>query len=304
MKRKQRLPMTLSQLQVLIAVAEYSSFSEAALQLEMSQSAVSNAIATLETELGVVLVLRGRHGAHLTPVGERIVTHAQQMMQLQDEIVKEANQAKGVRGGYVRITSFRSMTTHLLPGVIAQFRQQYPEVSLNIIERFDNGMIEEDLRKGRSDVGFIDIPTSDEFECWRLFQDEYVVLLPAAFELKGSQLDWEQLSTCPLIMAIEGDRHDQEVMAHCLNHGISPRVAFHVGADSSIVSLVAQGLGITIIPRLSAEPIPPEVQICSLPVPLFRTIWVTALANSLLPPAVFAFLEMLKAYIPSFSRRC
>lgn len=109
MKRKRQSQMKLSQLQVLIAVAEHNSFSEAALQLEMSQSAVSNAIATLEADLGVVLFSRGRHGAHLTPVGERVVAHARQMMQLQEEIIKEANLARSLQGGQVRITSFHSV---------------------------------------------------------------------------------------------------------------------------------------------------------------------------------------------------
>ena len=117
--------MTLSQLQVWIAVAEYNSFSEAALQLDMSQSAVSNAIATLEADLGVVLSSRGRHGANLTPVGKRVVALARQMMQLQEEILKEANLARSLRGGEVRITSFRGITTHILPEVMAPFGQRF-----------------------------------------------------------------------------------------------------------------------------------------------------------------------------------
>lgn len=294
MKRKRPSRMTLSQLQVLIAVAEYYSFSEAALQLEMSQSAVSNAIATLESDLGIVLFSRGRHGAHPTPVGERMVVHAQQMMQIQQEMLQEANQAKGLRGGQVRITSFRSVTTHILPSVIARFRQRFPEISLSILERLDDANIEEDLRKGRADVGFVDRLITNEFEAWELLQDEYVVLLPTSFQPKGADLSWEQLSTYPLIMAAEGDKHDEAVYAHCAAFGVSIHVAYHVGSDSSITSMVAQGLGATIMPRLPAEPIPPDVQVYSLPVPLFRTIWTATLANALLPPSVFAFLETLR----------
>lgn len=62
--------MKLSQLRILVAVADRENFSEAALDLEMSQSAVSHAIATLEDHLGVILFLRGRHGDRLTPVGK------------------------------------------------------------------------------------------------------------------------------------------------------------------------------------------------------------------------------------------
>ena len=92
----------LSQLQVLIAVAEGGSFSEAALRLQISQSAVSYAIATLEEDLGVVLFSRGRYGAHLTPVGEQIVDRARQIIYLMEDITKQAELAKGLRGGSVR----------------------------------------------------------------------------------------------------------------------------------------------------------------------------------------------------------
>jgi DNA-binding transcriptional LysR family regulator len=72
------------------------------------------------------------------------------------------------------------------------------------------------------------------------------------------------------------------------------KVAYEMDTDSAIVTLVAQGLGATILPRLAAQPIPPGVQAYSLPVPLFRRIGVAVLAEALHVPAVFAFLDVLK----------
>jgi DNA-binding transcriptional LysR family regulator len=97
----------LSYLHALIAIADSGSFSEAALRLQLSQSAVSYAIATLENELGVVLLSRGRQGAHLTPVGEQIVDRARRITHLLDDVVKQANLSKGLEGGYVRIRYHR-----------------------------------------------------------------------------------------------------------------------------------------------------------------------------------------------------
>lgn len=294
MKRKRLSQIKLSHLQVLLTVAACRSFSEAALQLEMSQSAVSNAIATLEADLGVILFSRGRYGALLTPVGERIIAHAQQMVHLQDEILKEAQLARSLQGGQVRITSFRSVTTHILPGVIAQFHRRFPDVSVTILEHFDDDSIEEDLRKGRADLGFVEHEMAEEFKTWKLLQDEYVVLLPSSFQ-QVSDLSWEQLGTYPLVMASTGDGCDAQVYAHCLAFGKTLQTTYQVRADSSIISMVAQGLGATIIPRLAAEPIPAGVQVFSLPVPLYRTIYVATLAEALHVPAVFAFLELVLA---------
>ena len=284
----------LSQLQVLIAVADCGSFSEAALQIQMSQSAISYAIATLEEELGVVLFSRGRYGAILTPVGEQIVDYARQITYLMENIVKQANLAKGLNGGRVRISSFRSAATHILPEVIAKFCRRYPAIAVSIAEYDDRPDVEDDLRKGRADLGITYLPTSGEFETWKLLQDQFVVLFPPDFQLKASNLGWEELTTYPLIMAPDGDGCDAMVYAHCSKYGISLQATYKVRSDSTIVSMVAQGVGAAISPRLAAEPIPPGVQVYSLPVPLYRSISVAILADALLTPAAFTFLDLLK----------
>jgi DNA-binding transcriptional LysR family regulator len=103
----------LSQLRTLVAVVEHGNLSEAALHLEISQSAVSHAIATLEEELGVSLLARGRNGAHLTPAGEGVIGYAQQVLQLLEKMVDEANSHKGIQGGQVRVAAFQSAAAHL-----------------------------------------------------------------------------------------------------------------------------------------------------------------------------------------------
>jgi DNA-binding transcriptional LysR family regulator len=285
----------LSQLRILLAVAKSGSFSEAALQLEMSQSAVSNAIASLEATLGIELFCRGRHGAFPTPVGTQMIAHAHQMQDILTAMMRDAHSARSLHGGQVRVSSFRSVSTHVLPSLIAQFYQQYPQIPVSVLEHFDDFSIAEDLRKGRADIGFVERTLSDEFETWDILRDEYVVLLPphvGKVEKVGVSLSWEQLSTYPLIMGPE--EFDRHIYAHCALYGKALQVAYYLKEDSTIVSMVAQGLGATIIPRLAAEPIPASVQVCNLPVPLFRMIRVAVLANALQIPAVFAFLDLIK----------
>lgn len=89
--------MKISQLRAVVAVAERGNFSEAALELQLTQPAVSHAIATLEEELGILLFARGRHGAALTPAGERILHHIRQVMQHLEMMQQEANLHKGLR---------------------------------------------------------------------------------------------------------------------------------------------------------------------------------------------------------------
>ncbi|MEP0888915.1 LysR family transcriptional regulator [Leptolyngbya sp. PL-A3] len=287
-------PLKLSQLQVLIAVADSGSFSEAALRLQVSQSAVSYAIATLEDDLGVVLLSRGRYGAHVTPVGQQVVERARQVMYLMNDIVNQANLAKGLDGGQLRISAFRSAATHILPDVIAQFCQRYPAIAIRIAEYDDRPDVETDLRQGRADIGITYLPTGSEFETWELMRDEFVVLLPPGFELTNRRLDWSDVTRYPLIMAPDGDGCDAMVYAHCAHHGISLEATYKIRSDATIVNMVARGIGAAISPRLAAEPIPADVKVYSLPVPLSRMISVATLSDALLTPAAYAFLDLLK----------
>ncbi|MEM9449932.1 MAG: LysR family transcriptional regulator [Cyanobacteria bacterium P01_E01_bin.6] len=304
----------LSHLQALIAIADAGSFSEAALQLQLSQSAISYAIATLEEDLGVVLLSRGRHGAHLTPVGEQIVDRARRITHLLDDVVKQANLSKGLEGGYVRISSFRSAASHLLPEVIAEFCRRYPAIAVRIAEYDDGPEAEHDLRQGRVDLAITytatdggathdatpnplltnqTIPSSD-FETWNLMQDDFVVLFPPGFQGQENTIEWDDLTTYPLVMAPEGDMCDAIVYDHCAQYGFTLTPTYHVRSDATIVNMVAKGLGATISPRLATKPTPEGVHVYRLPVPLFRTIQVAILKESLLTPAAFAFLDLLK----------
>ncbi|MBD2055730.1 LysR family transcriptional regulator [Oculatella sp. FACHB-28] len=290
----------LFQLQVLIAIADCGSFSEAALQLQISQSAVSYAIASLEEDLGVVLLSRGRYGAQLTPVGEQIVDRARQVKYLLDDIFKQANLARGLSGGHVRISSFRSAATHILPDVIAEFCRLYPAIAISIADYDDRPDVEEDLRKGRADIGITYFPQSHEFKTWELMRDEIVALFPPNFKLKGTHLTWEELTAYPLIMAPDGDSCDAMMYAHCEKHGVNLRPTYQIRSDATIMNMVAKGLGIALSPKLATEPVPAGVQVYELPVPAHRIICVSVLVDALLTPAAYAFLDLLKQlYYPA-----
>lgn len=283
-----------SQLRALVAVADHKNFGLAALELELSQSTISHAIATLEEDLGVVLLTRGRHGATLTPVGEQIITEARQVLQLLGVIQQKANLIKGLQTGQVRVASVRSIATHILPQVIARFRDKFPTISVVIAEYDRYVEVEQAIREGTADIGLTVLPTTDEFEAWELFRDEYVALLPPDITGQDVPLSWEQLIDYPMIMNLRSTQHNKTIRDHLLEFNQTLHIDYEVREDSTIISMVKQGLGATVMARLSAEPIPDGVQVKSLPMPLERVIGVILLANALQTSAVFAFLDILK----------
>jgi DNA-binding transcriptional LysR family regulator len=294
MKDHGKTQMKLSQLRLLVAVVDYDTFSQAALQLDMSQSAVSHGISALEDSLGVILFSRGRHGARLTPVGESILAHARRILQEVDAIAQASEMARGLAGGQVRVASFRSIAVHVLPGAIATFKQRYPDIAVHLSEHDNYRLVEKALREGRADIGFTILPTAADLTTWKVLENEYVALFPSSFQPAGASLTWAELADYPLIMPPADRVMMQEVYGHGQAHGISLNVASEVETDTTIVNLVAQGVGATILPRLAAEPIPPQVQVFSLPDPLLRMIGVAVLSGALLTPATYALLDLLK----------
>lgn len=283
----------LAQLRALVAIADCGNFSEAAMELNLSQSTVSHAIANLEDELGVVLLQRGRHGARLTPVGERITPHARAVLAVLDTIVSEADQAKGLQGGTLRIASFRSVATHVIPGAIARLHQRYPNVAVELIEMDELHQLKQALQKGEADVAVAEVIHGDEFDSIHIFDDDYVALLPPSYSLCEASLSLEDLRQYPII----GSSHSScgvriKEHLHRLDHPVE--LAYRIRHDSSMVAMVQQGLGVAILPRLAAEPVPGDVRICTLPFALSRPIGATVLKDALHTPAVFAFLDALQ----------
>ncbi len=290
-----------SQLVALVAVAEQGSFSAAALQLGLAQSTVSHAIATLEADLGIVLLLRGRSGAVLTPLGLQICQRAKSVLELLADIKQTAQQAKELQTGRVRAATVRSVATHILPGVISRFRQLHPALTVDIAEYDRYAEVEAALHTGQADLGITLLPAAPGFQAWELFRDDFIALLPpiesvnlAEIEETGS-ITWEQLTRYSRVVNQRSIGHNALVELHLAKFGYQPPVDYAVREDSTLMSLVAKGLGAAVISRLEAEPIPAGVRIKSLPEPLERTVGVVILENAVLPRAVFAFLDVLLA---------
>lgn len=284
--------MNISQLKVLVTIGQCGTFSDAAMQLEMSQSAVSRAIASLENELNVPLFIRGRLGAKLTTVGQRVIDHAHKMLDLREAIEYEVNLEKALYNSRLRLASFRSAATHILPAKIAQFQRAYPRVEVSLDE-FDPAGVEQALRSGDADLGLLPLPRSEDFTTWEIARDEYVALLPKTNTDLPPVITWEDLSNRSFIL-LNYAECTTVVRAHWSRWQQPLNVAYSVKEDSTIVSMVAQGLGVAILPHLAARPIPETVESRSLPVPLERVIGVAILATTPPTPAVNRFLEVIK----------
>ncbi len=186
-----------------------------------------------------------------------------------------------------------------MPKIIAQFSGKLPEITVVITDYDRYAEVEQVLRQGKADVGLTSLPTTAEFETWEIFRDEFVALLPPGTLHPDMPLSWEELAKYPKILNLRSVQHNKAVRDHLLQFGQTLQVDYEVREDSTILSMVEQGLGATVMARLAAEPVPGGIQVRSLPVPLERAIGVAILADALLPREVFAFLDILREIAPT-----
>lgn len=285
----------LFQLRAFAAVAAAGSFGKAALDLGLTQSAISHAIASLETELGLVLFTRSRHGATLTPAGAALLPHAQAILQHLAQLVHQADTARGLGGGTVRVAAIRSLATHWLPSVVAHFKQRYPQIGVTISRCVNHGEVQTVLHSGQGDVGLMDLNDPQGMQVHPLFSDSYLGLLPPGAPCPCPPT-WEDLRPFPLILPVPQDNSYTLLREYLAQLPVQLEVAYELNEDSAIVSMVAEGLGMSILPQLAAIPIPPEVGVVPLPLPLQRHLGAVIVEDHLHSPATYAFLEVAQEF--------
>lgn len=293
--------MTLAQLRTFLTVLETGSFSAAALELGGVQSAVSYAVAELERELGAKLLERGRFGARETELGAQIAAHARQMLALEDAVRQEAELSRGELTGTVRVATFRSVASRIVPQAMTQLARFYPKLKVQLLEADgDAPELERLVLQGRAELSFMEGPFPNRLLGWELLRDPYVALMPKDHPLAGAPVTRTDLLRSPLVLYDANDKCSLRIGRY-LREVQASYPFYSVREDSTIASLVGQGLGLSIVPELAFLDLPETVVRVPLAEPLGRVVGVTILPSSLKIPAVRVFLGALKRQFPESS---
>lgn len=243
--------MELRHLRYFVAVAEELHFGRAAARLYIAQPPLSQQIQQLERELEVTLFQRTSRRVQLTPAGEVFLAGARQTLAALDAAVQSAQRASRGETGWLGIGFAASATYDLLPAVLHDFRAQFPDVQLSLMEL--NAVEQSAALRDRSiHVGFAR-PHTDEAEVVleAVLREPFLVALPAAHPLVGrSELSLALLADEPFVSFPERPlpSYAQVVRAVCEGAGFAPRVVQEVREMQTAISLVAAGLGIALLP--------------------------------------------------------
>ena len=272
-----------------VTTVELGSFSRAAEALNYSQSGISRMIADIEKETHLTLLERDRTGIRLTSDGLRLLPYVRQLCSEFRRLQEQVDDLNGLQAGIIRIGTFSSVATHWLPRIISAFRRDYPGIEYEMLLG-DYSEIETWIAEGRVDFGFLRLPADPEFETIELAKDELMAVIPKEHPLAGEPVfPVKALEQEPFMLLEKGGR--AEIANVFAVNGLTPDVKFTTWDDYAIMSMVEQGLGISILPELILRRIPYDVVVKPLDRPAYRTIGIAMKNQETASAAVKKFLK-------------
>ena len=279
----------------LLQVLESNSFSLAAKTLGYTQSAVSQMIKSLETELGVTLLVRSRTGVALTREGEAMLPYIRDVARAHQALTDQAASLRGLEQGVVRIGSFNSVSSSLLPRAIQRFKQLHPAIRFELHQGLYQEL-EGLVRGGVVDFSFTDLCRPTEFAARELFEDAYLAVLPMDHPLlRFDPIPRAEFVREPFILLDEG-RGGATLGAFLSDHP-DLDVQYRVGDDYSVLNMVENRLGVAVLPEMVARHAPSGVAVRQLNPPLRRRVGVIYRKETELSSAARAFLDVLDEVI-------
>lgn len=229
------------------------SLSEAAQKIHVTQSAISQQVKSLETELGTKLYERSGRGIVPTPEGERLIHYARQILNSVDDLESEFAELSARPRGTIRLASFRGIATYQLPWIIKRFRRKHPEVKLSVASKTYDTEILAAVASGEVEVGitsswndFVDV------EYFEILTYDMFVCTPLKHPWVGQckRLSLNEIAEQPLILYEKGTSIRHHIDTIFAEHGLDPDVFIEVGGFQALKEYVRIGLGASIISGL------------------------------------------------------
>lgn len=244
--------MSLQKYAALLKTVELGSISLAAQQMGYTQPAVSRMISDLETEWNVELLRRSRAGLEPSSICLKLLPTLRALQADCEALDFTIAEFHGAHTGLVRVGIFTSVADMWIPILLKSFQRQYPNIEFDLINMESYAEIENCIRHGKVDCGFVRLPTVNDLQTHFLMRDELVAVLPPDHPLVGAPVfPVAQLEGMPFIKLRE--KVDFEV-SHFLDRiSYKPKFRYEVSSDHTALSMVECGLGITIAHSLIAN---------------------------------------------------
>ncbi|WP_454115008.1 LysR family transcriptional regulator [Microbacterium lacticum] len=285
------MAVSLAQFRALVAVTDHGGFAAAADELGITQSAVSHAVAALESELGAVLAVRKPVFA-LTATGAEVLPHARSALASADALVSAAAEV-GNRAGTVRLAAPSTVCFGLLPGLLSGWQSAFPSITVRVFEGDDPELVAW-LDDGTVDAAILVNPEHPHPDAVTVDRDEYRAVVRNDHPLA----DAERIEVVDLLddsVLVSGGGCGPEVTAMFRRHDPRFRPAQRVYDNAALLNFVAAGLGITVFPSIGSGMLAPGTRMLPLDPPIERALVFSGPSNRPWNPLVQALRDTLPA---------
>ncbi|MCH7383087.1 LysR family transcriptional regulator [Acinetobacter dispersus] len=243
--------MTLTQLEIFSKLAELKNFTHTAQLLNISQSAISHALKALEKKWETQLFYRNNNEVELTAAGQRLLPYVNEILNVAKIIHQEVMDLKGLKAGTLRIGSFGASSSNvLIPMILKQFAQQYPDVEVLMMEGTDKDVLQW-IDERKVDLGFVVLPET-RFDSFALLEDIFVALLPKDLEIaQKPAVQLQALIDHPFILTSAGSQN--HVMELFKAAQLTPQIKYNLSQILSILNMVNHGAGVSIVADLALD---------------------------------------------------
>lgn len=274
-----------------LKVIEKGSFTKAAAELGYTQSAISQMIQALEEELGTTLIYRSRKGIMLTPDGEEFLPFITRVANSHAELMEKAREMQGLATGNIRIGTFTSVSSNWLPSLMQDFKKLYPSVQFQL-QQGEYTSIVKYIKEGSVDFGFVNPDAAEDLETVALKQDHMLAILPEDHPLVSQPtVLLEDLAEEPFILLEEGELN--EPLEAFKKKGLRPNIQFRVIDDYTIMSMVENGLGVSILSEMVMNKVRYRFVKKKVEPPITRTLGIAYKNKKTLPIASRYFIDFI-----------
>ena len=251
---------TLAQLRTFVTVAEQKHFVSAANKLGISQPSLSQALAALESGLGIQLIERSTRRVIVTPTGEELLPYAKATLEAADAFVAQSRGALGVLSGPLNIGVIPTIAPYILPTLLKLIEEEYPDLEPRIVENQTEELLQR-LRDGQIDVAVLATPT-DATGVWEipLYDEAFAIVTSPDHPAAGrADLDLKALKDLELLLLDDGHCLRDQIVELCkiaeVNRTPGAQSVTRAASLTTVVQLVVAGLGSTLVPvsALSTE---------------------------------------------------
>ena len=289
--------MTLRHMKIFVTVYQYSSVTKAAGELHLAQPSVSLAVKELEEYYGIRLFERIGRGIRPTEAGSEFYSYALHIVSLFEDIEKRIKNWDTL--GTIRIGTSITIGTHILPGLIKNYQEAYPSLRVEAMVN-NSGIIEQHVLDNTIDLGLIETqPEHPEIQAIPFMKDHLCAILPTDHPLSSQRwLTLSQLARYPFLMREKGSAGREILDASFALLHLSVHPIWESSSTQAIVSAVAQGLGVAVLPYMLVEKDILEGQVKTVPFrqPLHRDLNIIYHKNKFLTPNMKAFIELCRDY--------